>query len=628
MLHINDLTYRIGPRLLLDHATVAIPDGAKVGLVGKNGAGKTTLFHLMTGDLVPEGGQIRLPRSARIGQVAQEAPGTEETLISVVLAADKERAALTAEAEIATDPHRIAEIQTRLADIGAHSAEARAASILAGLGFDEAAQHRPCSAFSGGWRMRVALAAVLFAEPDVLLLDEPTNYLDLEGTLWLENYIAKYPYTVILISHDRDLLNRAVDAIVHLTDGKLTFYRGNYDSFDRQRREKQALQIKLKRKLDEQRAHMQDFVDRFRFKASKARQAQARMKALARLEPIAAVAEESVLPFVFPEPVKRIAPPIIQGESVEVGYEPGKPILKRLNFRIDDEDRIGLLGANGNGKSTFAKLIGGRLAPSGGRLSRPNQLAIAYFAQHQLDELTAGKSPYDHVRELLPDETEARVRARTGALGFPTAKMDTPVGDLSGGEKARLLLGLATFTGANLLILDEPTNHLDIDSREALVHGLANFPGAVILISHDRHLLEASADRLWLVANGTVANFDGDIDDYRRMVLESRGQQPGEARGGSKPGTNAAQARRREAAGKREQTAPLRKKIKETEALIEKLQKEIQTIDGRLADPKVYAQPAKVVEQGKARADAVRALAQAEERWLELSGELEAAEVE
>jgi ATP-binding cassette subfamily F protein 3 len=345
---------------------------------------------------------------------------------------------------------------------------------------------------------------------------------------------------------------------------------------------------------------------------------------LEKMQPVVSITTSEVLPIRIPPPDRLLSPPIIAVNDVNVGYEPGKPVLKRLNFRIDDDDRIGLLGANGNGKSTFAKLIAGRLAPSGGRLSRPNQLAIAYFAQHQLDELGAGKSAYDHVRELLPDETEARVRARTGALGFPTAKMDTPARDLSGGEKARLLLGLATFTGANLLILDEPTNHLDIDSREALVHGLANFPGAVILISHDRHLLEASADRLWLVANGTVANFDGDIDDYRRQVLESRNATQGEAKG-LRPTQNLAQARRREAAEKREQTAPLRKKIKETESLIEKLQKEIQAIDGRLADPKVYAQPAKVAEHGKARADAVRALAAAEERWLELSGELEAA---
>ena len=623
MIHLNDITYRIGARVLIDHATVALADGAKTGLVGKNGAGKTTLFRLIAGELELESGTISVPRNTRIGQVAQEAPSGEETLIEVVLAADRERADLLVEAETASDPHRIADIQTRLADIGAHAAEARAASILAGLGFDEAAQRRPCSSFSGGWRMRVALAAVLFAEPDLLLLDEPTNYLDLEGTLWLESYIASYPRSVLLISHDRDLLNRAVDSIVHLNQGKLIFYRGNYDSYDRQRRERQALEIKLRRKQEEQRAHMQEFVDRFRYTASKARQAQSRLKALSKLEPLAALADESIYPFVFPAPRKKMAPPIVHMEHVEVGYAPGKPVLTRLDLRIDDDDRIGLLGANGNGKSTFAKLLAGRLEPLAGTFKRPHALEVAYFAQHQLDELSPNQSAYDHVRELLPGETEARVRARTGALGFPTSKMDTPARDLSGGEKARLLLGLATFGGAHLLILDEPTNHLDIDSREALVRALADFPGAVILISHDRHLVEASVDRLWLVADGTVAPFDGDMADYRQLVLDSRS---GRRRNGGAESADAAQARRRQAAGKREQAAPLRKKIKETETQIGKYQKEVADLDRRLADPALYTRdPAGVVTYNRARAEAAKALAEAEERWLALSADYEEA---
>ena len=627
MLHINDLTYRIGPRLLIDHATVALGPGSKTGLVGKNGAGKSTLFRLITGEIHGETGSVAVPRNWRIGEVAQEAPAGEESLVEVVLSADTERAALLAEAETAADPHRIAEIQTRLADIDAHSAEARAASILAGLGFDAEAQAGSCASLSGGWRMRVALAAVLFAEPDLLLLDEPTNYLDLEGTLWLETYIARYPHSVLLISHDRDLLNTAVDGIVHLSEGKLTYYRGGYDQFDRQRRERQALQIKLKRKQEEQRAHMQAFVDRFRFKASKARQAQSRLKALAKLEPIAAVADESVLPFVFPAPIKPFAPPIVAMEDLAVGYAPDRPVLSKLSLRIDDDDRIGLLGANGNGKSTFAKLIAGRLAPLSGTLKRPHSLEVAYFAQHQLDELNPAHSAYDHVRERLPDETEVRVRARTGALGFTAGKMDTPARDLSGGEKARLLLGLVTFRGANLLILDEPTNHLDIDSREALIRGLADFVGAVVIISHDRHLLEASVDRLWLVADGTVRTFDGDIDDYRRLVLEgprtSAPRRPASAAAGT------ALERRKAAADARALTAPLRKKIKETESLMEKLQKQIQAADGRLADPALYVRdPAKATAEAKARAEAVRALAAAEEEWLALSAELEAADGE
>ncbi len=631
MLHINDLTYRIGHRLLIDHASVALPDGTKAGLVGPNGAGKTTLFRLISGEIGPESGSIGLPRNARIGQVAQEAPGGSESLIAVVLAADHERERLLAEAETAHDPHRIAEIHTRLADIDSHSAEARAATILAGLGFDEAAQKRPCSSFSGGWRMRVALAATLFARPDLLLLDEPTNYLDLEGTLWLETYVTRYPYSVIIVSHDRDLLNRAVDTIVHLDQGKLTLYRGGYDSFDRQRRERQALQLKLKARQDDQRRHLQSFVDRFRYKASKARQAQSRLKMLEKLEPIAALADNTVVPFHFPPPAKPAAPPIITMEDVSVGYEADRPVLRGLDLRLDDDDRIGLLGANGNGKSTLAKLIAGRLDAMGGRFRRLHRLDVAYFAQHQLDELKPAWSPYDHVRDLMPDATEAQVRARTGALGFVRTKMDTKAADLSGGEKARLLLGLATFSGANLMILDEPTNHLDIDSREALVLALAEFPGAVILISHDRHLIEASVDRLWLVADGTVRPYDGDLDDYRRTVLDSRNG--GNGNGGPSarktPSSGTAQDRRREAAGRRQQTAPLRKKIKDTEALIDSLQKEIHRLDRKLGDSGLYERnPTEAAFLAKARAEAVRSLAKAEETWLAASAELEAAMAE
>jgi len=623
MLHVNEVTYRIAGRTLLEEATIALPDGVKAGFVGRNGTGKTTLFKLVTGDIAPESGSIGLPRGVRIGQVAQEAPGTEQSLIEFVLAADTERAALLNEAEHATDPHRIAEIQIRLSDIGAHAAEARAGTILAGLGFDAEAQLRPCSAFSGGWRMRVALAAVLFSEPDLLLLDEPTNYLDLEGTMWLENYVARYPHTVFLISHDRDLLNRAVDMIVHLDQGKLTAYRGGYDSFDRQRREKQALQLKLKKKQDEQRKHLQAFVDRFKAKASKARQAQSRMKALERMQPIAGIVDEHVTPFSFPPPSKILAPPIIALDNASVGYEEGKPILRRLDIRIDVDDRIGLLGANGNGKSTFAKLLAGRLPSAGGAMRRADKLDIAFFAQHQLDDLKPAETAVQHVRPLMPDATEAQLRARVGAMGFPTAKMDTPARELSGGERARLLLGLATFRGANLLILDEPTNHLDIDSREALVQALNDYPGAVILISHDRHLIEASVDRLLLVADGTVSPFEGDMDDYRKLIVK------GPETAAAKPDPDAAaktsaQDRRRESAAKRSELAPLRKKIKETESLMEKLQKEIQKLDTALADPNLYTKdPAKGTTLAKQRADAVKTLAEREESWLEMSAEYE-----
>jgi ATP-binding cassette subfamily F protein 3 len=613
MWQISELTYSIDKRPRIDSADLALPAGARAGLVGRNGAGKTTLFRLISGELIADTGTIALPRNTRIGQVAQEAPSGGEALIEVVLAADGERAALLAAAETATDPHRIAEIHTRLADIDAHSAEARAAAILAGLGFDAAAQARPCAAFSGGWRMRVALAAVLFAAPDLLLLDEPSNYLDLEGTLWLESYLARYPRTVIVISHDRDLLNRAVRTIVHLDRGKLTLYRGGYDSFERQRRERQALEASQARKQEAQRRHMQAFVDRFRAKASKARQAQSRLKALAKLEPIAAVVDESVTPFRFPTPARPLAPPIVTVEDVSIGYDTGLPVLRNLNLRIDDDDRIGLLGANGNGKSTFAKLVAGRLAPFGGVFKHDPRLQVAYFAQHQLDELDPGLSAYDHARARLPDAGEAKVRARVDGMGLSRAKMDTPAGDLSGGEKARLLMGLATIAGANLLILDEPTNHLDVDSRAALVEALGEFSGAVILISHDRHLVETSVDRLWLVADDTVRPFAGDLDDYRRSVLDSR---PAETAGRSdRPPAH--RQRRREAAQQRKETAPLRRRIGAIEQRIDSLNKEIGEIDRKLASPDLYARnPTDAAFLAKARADTARKLAAAEEEWL------------
>ena len=447
MLVLDDISVRIAGRLLLDGASARIPEGARVGLIGRNGIGKTTLFRAIAGEIGIEHGSINMPVRARIGRLAQEAPGGPERLIDVVLAADTERTQLLAEAETARDPHRIAEIQTRLADIGAHAAPARAASILAGLGFDEVAQQRPCTDFSGGWRMRVALAAVLFSEPDLLLLDEPTNYLDLEGTLWLTDHLARYPRTVIVISHDRDLLDDAVEWILHIDAGKLALYRGGYTSFARQRAERQALNAAIAKKQEAERKHLQAFVDRFKAKASKARQAQSRVKKLARLMPVAPIAEDEVRPIAIPPPAKPLSPPIIALDRVSVGYEPGKPVLRRLTLRIDTDDRIALLGPNGNGKSTIAKLLAGRLAPFDGTITRRERLQVAYFAQHQLDELVPTQSVYDHVRRLMPDVPEAKVRARAGSIGFPGERADTPVETLSGGEKARLLLGLATFGG-------------------------------------------------------------------------------------------------------------------------------------------------------------------------------------
>ncbi|KKX34379.1 ABC-F family ATP-binding cassette domain-containing protein [Rhizobium sp. LC145] len=624
MITITDLSARIAGRLLLDNASVTLPAGTKAGLVGRNGAGKSTLFKIITGDLGAETGSVSIPKNARIGQVAQEAPGTEESLIEIVLSADKERAALLAESETATDPHRIAEIQMRLVDIDAHSAEARAASILAGLGFDQEAQQRPASSFSGGWRMRVALASVLFAEPDLLLLDEPTNYLDLEGTLWLEDYVRRYPHTVIIISHDRDLLNNAVNSIVHLDQKKLTFYRGGYDQFERQKAEADELQTKAKAKNEAARKHLQSFIDRFKAKASKARQAQSRVKALERMGTVAAVIENHVQPITFPEPEKQPASPIVAIQGGAVGYEPGKPILKNISLRIDNDDRIALLGSNGNGKSTFAKFISGRLSPDGGDIKLAPSLKIGFFAQHQLDDLVPNDSPVEHVRRLMPAAPEAKVRARVAQMGLATEKMSTAAKDLSGGEKARLLMGLAAFHAPNLLILDEPTNHLDIDSRRALIEALNDYDGAVILISHDRHLIEATVDRLWLVNNGTVSNFEGDLEEYRNLVVASGKKK--EEKPELTEDASSKSDQRKANAERRASLAPLKKKINEIESLTAKLEKQIQALDKELADPALYEKaPAKAAAKAKERGEAAAKLSAAEEEWLTLSAEYEEA---
>lgn len=626
MLILNDITVRIAGRLLIDHSSVTLPSGSKTGFVGHNGTGKSTLFRVITGDLAPETGEVIIPKDTRIGQVAQEAPGTEESLLEIVLAADKERVQLLQEAETATDPMRIAAIHARLTDIGAHSAEARAGSILSGLGFNSEAQKRPASSFSGGWRMRVALAAVLFAEPDLLLLDEPTNYLDLEGTLWLIEYVRRYPHTVIIISHDRELLNSATNSIMHLENKKLTFWRGNYDQFERQHAETVELQQKMAAKQEAHRKHMEDFVARFRAKASKARQAQSRLKALERLKPIAVWQDEHVQPFSFPQAEKIAASPIIALSKVEVGYEPGKPILKGLDLRIDNDDRIALLGANGNGKSTLAKLLSGRLKPESGTMTLSPNLKVAFFAQHQMDDLFPEENPIEHVRRLMPKEPEAKIRAAVARMGLSTEKMMTKAKELSGGEKARLLMGLATFDGPNLLILDEPTNHLDIDSREQLVLALNDFEGAVILIAHDRHLIEATMERLWLVKDGTVKPYDGDMDDYRNDILGiSKPKEVKQAQKDNSP-TKSKNDQRKASAEKRAELAPLRKQIQEQEALMERLQKLIARLDETLADPELYTKsPDKAAEKAKERADAVSRLDDAESRWLKLSDEYDIA---
>jgi ATP-binding cassette, subfamily F, member 3 len=611
MLRIEDVTYAVEGRPLFERASATIPAGHKVGLVGKNGAGKTTLFRLIRGELALEGGAITLPSRARIGGVAQEVPSSATSLLETVLAADTERAALLAEAETATDPARIADIQARLADIDAWSAEGRASSILRGLGFPPEDQARPCSDFSGGWRMRVALAGVLFAQPDLLLLDEPTNYLDLEGALWLEGYLARYPHTVIIISHDRGLLNRAVGSILHLDQKKLTLWSGPYDQFARQMAEKRALQAAEAKKVAARRAHLQAFVDRFKAKASKAVQAQSRVKMLEKLTPVTAPEEAKAVVFTFPAP-EELAPPILMLDGVATGYG-GPPVLKRLSLRIDQDDRIALLGRNGQGKSTLSKLIAGRLAASEGRLVRSAKLRIGYFAQHQVDELVVAETPLDHVRRLRPDEAPSRLRARLAGFGLGPDQADTAVGRLSGGQKARLSLLLATIDAPHLLILDEPTNHLDIESREALVVALTEYPGAVILVSHDMHLLGLVADRLWLVEDGGVAPYAEDLEAYRRRLLAED-----EPRAPAPPAPAKARA---------PDLSALRTELRRAEDRLAKLAEMRVKLQARLADPDLYdaARKAELAQWTAKFAELEEAEARAETLWLAAQEALDSA---
>jgi ATP-binding cassette subfamily F protein 3 len=558
----------------------------------------------------------------RLGRVEQEAPGGPGSLIDFVLAADIERSKLLAEAETASDPQRIADIHARLVDMNAHAAPARAARILAGLGFDFEAQARPLSAFSGGWRMRVALAAVLFSEPDLLLLDEPTNYLDLEGTLWLIDYLQRYPATILVISHDRDMLDAVCDHILHLNHAKLTLWTGNYTSFERQRREQQAIEAKHKKKQDEQRKHLQAFVDRFRASATKAAQAQSRIKMLAKMEPISALVDGGVLPFHLPSPAKPLKPPIIAMDHASVGYD-GKAVLKNLNLTIADDDRIGLLGSNGNGKSTFAKLVAGRLQGMDGAVKRSVKLEVGFFAQHQVDDLDEGATPYQCVQPLMKGASEAQIRGKCAQLGFPNVKADTKVAMLSGGEKARLLMGLSTFTGPHLLILDEPTNHLDIDSRAALIEAINAYQGAVILVSHDRYLLDACADRLWQVADGTVKPFEGDMDDYKALILGATS----DAKPRKKAQAEVVTLTPPPAKAPQRPAVPLKKRLAAVEERIAQFQGLITRIDKALSDRDAFiSQPTRAAQLAKQRGDLAKALASAEDEWLMLSAEQDAAQ--
>jgi len=626
MLTVSDLTFKIGDRLLFDKASVVLPRGSKTGFVGKNGSGKTTLFNLMLGQLLPDDGDVLVHPKARVGAVAQEAPASDDSVLEMVLSSDLERTSLLRESETATDAHRIAEIHMRLSDIDAHAAEARASNILRGLGFPHERQHLPCKELSGGWRMRVALAGILFSQPDLLLLDEPTNYLDLEGTMWLENYLANYPYTVLMISHDRDLLNKAVSSIIHLDKGKLTFYRGNYDTFETTRRMQMELSNKARAKSLDKIAHMKAFVDRFKAKASKAKQAQARMKAIAKLRPPEAMFDEAALPFTFKNPKKTMASPMLDFEDVSVGYD-DNVVLERITQRIDPDDRIALVGVNGNGKSTFAKLIAGDLKPMSGQLRRGRGLTVAFFGQHQLDMLKPKWSAVEHIEELMWDSTEATRRARVAQMGLSTQKMDTPAQNLSGGERARLLLGLITFNGPGMLILDEPTNHLDIDSRDALVAALNEYEGAVLIISHDRHLIEATVDHIWIAEEGTIKVYEDDIEAYQRMLLGGAQRSKGKTNPAGAGGSGNRKRERQEAAARRAQLTPLRKEIKAAEQKTLQLKAELEKVEAKLADPKLYdGSPEEVITLGKEKSQFEASIAEQEELWLAKSAQLEKAE--
>ena len=616
MLHISDISFRHGERVLFDRASAAFSDGWKVGLVGRNGAGKSTLLRLIQGQIETDSGEINLMGRTRVGSVPQDPPGGDITVLDAVLAADVERSALMAEDATCHDGLRLAEIHARLDEIGAASAPSRAASILHGLGFDNEKQARPCGEFSGGWRMRVALAGTLFSDPDLLILDEPSNHLDLEAMLWLTEHLKRFRNTVLMVSHDRDLLNDVCDHIVHIDNEKLVPYTGNYDFFERTRAERLANDAAQQAKVAAQRKHMQAFVDRFKAKASKARQAQSRMKMIEKLGPVASVPIEERVSFNFPSP-EILASPIETLDEVSVGYPDGPLVLRGLDLRIDMEDRIALLGQNGNGKSTFIRLISQRLEPREGKLKKTPKLRVGYFSQDQEEGLDYEATPFDHMnRALGSGAAEAKVRAQLGRFGFSRDRANLKVGVLSGGEKTRLLLALATRNAPHMLLLDEPTNHLDMDARASLVDAINDFEGAVVLVSHDTHLVKMVADTLWLVAGGTVKAFDGDIDEYQAKLLKERGAKP--AKRDERPadlGTKKDQ--RKASADNRAQKAPLKKAVDSAEKMLARLTVQLDGVMAKLGDPAIYAGPGTVVtdlQREKARLE--REVANAEQRWL------------
>jgi len=615
VLHINDLTYRIEGRPLFTQATLAISKGHKIGLVGRNGTGKSTLFRLIKGEISPDDGEINLRKNMRLGAV-------DQSLMATVLAADTERTALLAESETANEPNRIAAIHTRLADIDAYTAEARAGFILSGLGFSGEDQQRPCSDFSGGWRMRVALAAMLFAKPDILLLDEPTNYLDIEGAVWLEAHIRTYSGTAFIISHDRDFLNKAVTHIAHLRNGKLFNYTGGYDSFEATLAEQNRLNMTLLGKQEDERRRLEAFVIRNRAKASKAKQAQSRVKRLERMKPVATIISDPIAPIELPSPERPLNPPIIRFDDVKLGYTEEVTVLRKLNQRVDPDDRIGILGKNGEGKSTFAKAVMGELLPQEGFIKRHKKLRIGYFAQHQIDALNPLASAYDHILQLMPEATEAQRRARLAQFGLGVKNAETPAGDLSGGEKARLLFSLIGFHKPHLLVLDEPANHLDIDSRAELIKSLNAYEGAVLIISHDRNLLEAVVERLWLVDKGTVTTYEGSLEDYRALQLEKDRSNKKQTAG---VGDTRKQSRK-DAAEARKRIAPLKKAYETLEARIAKTKARLPLIDEELSISDIFTiNPDKAVKLGQERVELIRVIEALEMDWLEALESYEAA---
>ncbi|CAN5410941.1 ABC-F family ATP-binding cassette domain-containing protein [soil metagenome] len=622
MLNINGITVRLGGRTILDRATAALPPRSRVGLIGRNGAGKSTLMKVMIGSLEADDGEIEMPRKTRIGYIAQEAPSGNTTPIEAVMAGDTERAALLAESETCHDPDRIGEIHDRLIAIDAYTADARAARILVGLGFDEEMQNRPLDSYSGGWKMRVALASLLFSEPDLLLLDEPSNHLDLEATLWLENFLKAYPAMMVVISHERDLLNNVVDTILHLEQGKVTMYTGGYDSFERQRAERVAQLAAAKAAQDAQRAKLQDYVARNSARASTAKQAQSRAKMLAKMQPIAALSEDPSLSFDFPSP-DELKPPLVTLDMASVGYTPGKPILQRLNLRLDPTDRVALLGRNGNGKTTLARLLAAQLAPMDGEITVSGKMRVGYFTQYQVEELDTTDTPLEHMTRMMKGMSPAAVRAQLGRFGFSGPKATTLVGKLSGGERARLALALITREAPHMLILDEPTNHLDVDAREALVQALNAYEGAVVIVSHDRHMIELTADRLVLVDGGRATEYSGSMEDYIAMVLAGDG-----ATGGAGGGKSKASKKedRKAAAEAREKDQALRRAAQQAEAEVVKLTAKRSAVDKAMFDPstaEIWLSKMSMSELMKRRAELDAQLATAEAAWLAASEALE-----